>query len=412
MRAVKRFVAALVLAATLLPPGVQLARADSPYCDPYGDPSVYKACTALRASQRQQAQNEAQLRYVQSEVANTMQAIVDLQDLIAQLATEIAQQEAAVAQTKSRVAALNAQIAALEADIARRQAHIDEREKLLARRVRAMDMAGPINYMELIVTASSFTDLIDRVVLTQEIIKSDHALIEELRAERQAVQAERDKVALQRDQLNALLAQQQAQEDQLASTQAEQQQALDYEKQHEAELLAYQAQLQAAQAAINAKVQQDQQAYAAAAAAAGGGSGRFSWPVRGDFAIAQGFGCTDYAAEPWDSSCPPQAHYFHAGIDIDQPWGSNIYAADTGIASLGYDQYGYGNYVVITHGNGWSTLYGHLSSYDVSDGQTVGRGQLIAQEGSTGNSSGPHLHFGVMLNGSWVNPCAYLVPSC
>lgn len=403
-----------ILIALIAATGFNLApaRADSPYCDPYGDPQVYKACLALRASQQQQAQNQAALNRVMSEEASTIQAIVDLENLIADLKVQIDHQQQAIAETKAKVDALNAKITALEAEIAREQAYIDQREQLLARRIRAIDMHGQINYLELIVTSTSFTDMLDRIVAMQQIVSSDHSLLEELRAAKARVQAERDQLALQRDELAGLLAQQQQQEQDLANTEAQQQQALDYEHQHQAQLEAYQAQLQAAQAAINAQVQQDQQNYAAAAAAAGGGSGHFSWPVRGYYTIAQGFGCTDYSAEPYNSSCPPQAHYFHAGIDIDQPCCQNIYAADAGVASTGWDPYGYGNYIVITHGNGWSTLYGHLSQFVATDGETVARGQLIGIEGSTGNSSGPHLHFGVMLNGSWVNPCAYLYPGC
>ncbi len=410
MKARLRIVAVLTMLCVFGGGSIQLARADSLYCDPYGDPNVYKACLALQASQRQQSQNQASLRQVESEEANTEQAIIDLENLIAHLQDEIQAQEGAIAKTQAAIDALNKKIAALEADIARRQAYIDQREKLLARRVRAMDMHGSIDYLELIVTATSFTDLLDRIATMQEIIRSDHALIEELRQERAKVQAERDDLAKQRDALAGLLAEQQAQQEQLAATQAQEQEALAYEQQHQAELQALQAKLQAAQAAINAQVVQDQQSYAAAAAAAGGGSGRFSWPERGNFYISQGFGCTDYPLEPYDPNCPQK--HFHAGIDIAGPYGASIYAADTGIVSLGYDQYGYGNYIVLTHGNGYSTLYGHLSGFNVSDGQTVQRGEVIGFEGSTGNSSGPHLHFGVMLNGSWVNPCAYLVPSC
>jgi murein DD-endopeptidase MepM/ murein hydrolase activator NlpD len=410
MRARHRLSASLTLLAVLCASSVQLVHASSPYCDPYGDPNVYKACLALQASQRQQAQNEHNLQQVQAEQANTEQAIIDLENLIVSLTAQIATQKAAIAQTQARIDALNQQIAAKEADIARRQAYIDQREQLLARRVRAIDMQGQVDYLELIVTASSFTDLLDRVALVSEIVRSDHALIDELRQERAAVQAERDQLALQRDAQAALLQTQQGQENQLAATQADQQQALAWEQEHQVQLQALQAQLQAAQAAINAQVQQDQQNYAAAAAAAGGGSGRFSWPERASFYISQPFGCTDYPLEPYDPNCPQK--HFHAGIDIAGPDGTNIYAADTGIVSLGYDQYGYGNYIVLTHGNGYSTLYGHLSGFNVSDGQTVQRGDVIGFEGSTGNSSGPHLHFGVMLNGSWVNPCAYLIPSC
>ena len=83
-------------------------------------------------------------------------------------------------------------------------------------------------------------------------------------------------------------------------------------------------------------------------------------------------------------------------------------AADNGVATIHSTGYGYGNFVVLTHGNGYSTLYGHLSAFNVRNGQLVVRGQVIAYEGSTGNSTGPHLHFEILYNGNYTNPCAYL----
>ena len=84
-------------------------------------------------------------------------------------------------------------------------------------------------------------------------------------------------------------------------------------------------------------------------------------------------------------------------------------AADSGIANIPpYMSYGYGNYIIIVHGNGWQTLYGHMAGFAIHNGQVVSRGQLIGYEGSTGNSTGCHLHFGVNQNGRWVNPLDYL----
>ncbi len=83
-------------------------------------------------------------------------------------------------------------------------------------------------------------------------------------------------------------------------------------------------------------------------------------------------------------------------------------AADNGVASLYSTCCGYGNYVILTHGNGYSTLYGHLAGFNVRSGQLVVRGQVIAFEGSTGNSTGPHLHFEVRYNDNYVDPCNYL----
>lgn len=100
---------------------------------------------------------------------------------------------------------------------------------------------------------------------------------------------------------------------------------------------------------------------------------------------------------------------YHGGIDFPCPTGTPVYAADSGYVSLAkHLTYSYGNYVMINHGNGLSTLYAHNSSLVVSEGQAVTKGQLIAYSGSTGNSSGPHCHFEVRLNGNRVNPQSYL----
>ncbi|MFM8321051.1 MAG: peptidoglycan DD-metalloendopeptidase family protein [Chloroflexota bacterium] len=123
------------------------------------------------------------------------------------------------------------------------------------------------------------------------------------------------------------------------------------------------------------------------------GSGTFIWPA--DNHYLSGF---DFA---------PQAN--HPGIDIDGNEGSPVYAADSGVVVYaGWNNWGYGNVVVINHGNGWQTLYAHLSAYYVSCGMSVFQGNSIAAMGSTGNSTGPHLHYEMMYNGVKVNPHDYM----
>lgn len=122
-------------------------------------------------------------------------------------------------------------------------------------------------------------------------------------------------------------------------------------------------------------------------------TGRFMWPVPYTRNITSGYGYR------WGS--------FHSGIDIAAGgcYGKAIVASDSGTVTwAGYDSSGYGNYVIINHGNGYSTLYGHCSSLYVSRGQHVGKGQTIAAIGSTGYSTGPHLHFEVRSGGSRLNP--------
>ena len=174
-----------------------------------------------------------------------------------------------------------------------------------------------------------------------------------------------------------------------------------------------QADLQASSDAIRAMLQQRAAERAAAAAAAaqaaqssGGGSdytyvqgtGQLAWPVSG--VITSGFG--------WREHPIFGRQIFHTGIDIGVDEGTPVHAADSGTVVYSGWMDGYGYAVVIDHGNGISTLCAHNSDLAVSEGQSVSKGAVIAYAGSTGNATGPHVHFEVRVNGDPVNPLGYL----
>ena len=130
-----------------------------------------------------------------------------------------------------------------------------------------------------------------------------------------------------------------------------------------------------------------------------------SWPMAGG-RVTQPFGPTDLLLEP------PLGNFahFHTGIDIAAPFGTTVTAAAPGVVvAVGHSNVGYGNYVVIGHGGGIMTLYGHLLETDVVVGDTVARGQRIGLEGSTGWSTGPHVHFELRVNDSVIDPMPYLL---
>jgi len=126
--------------------------------------------------------------------------------------------------------------------------------------------------------------------------------------------------------------------------------------------------------------------------------GRMIWPLSGP--ITSEFG--------WRTHPIFGRQIFHSGLDIAGDYGDPILAADGGVVINAGWISGYGNAVIIDHGNGINTLYGHCQSLNVSEGQTVSQGQVIAYVGSTGNSTGPHCHFEVDLNGKAVSPYDYL----
>jgi murein DD-endopeptidase MepM/ murein hydrolase activator NlpD len=133
---------------------------------------------------------------------------------------------------------------------------------------------------------------------------------------------------------------------------------------------------------------------------------RFIWPEP-QAQISQPFGPSTYWFEPPYGAYP----HFHTGMDLVEPFGSAVFAADDGVVALvGASSSGYGNYVVIAHAGGLDTLYGHLSTSLVKVGQSVTQGQPVGLEGSSGNSTGAHLHFELRINQKPIDPTPYLPP--
>ena len=133
---------------------------------------------------------------------------------------------------------------------------------------------------------------------------------------------------------------------------------------------------------------------------------RFIWPEP-TAQVSQGFGPTTFWFEPPYAGYP----HFHTGLDLVAPFGSPVFAADDGVVALvGSSSSGYGNYVVIAHSGGFDTLYGHLSASLVKVGQSVTQGTVVGLEGSTGNSTGPHLHFELRVGQRPIDPTPYLPP--
>jgi murein DD-endopeptidase MepM/ murein hydrolase activator NlpD len=405
-----RLVAAMVIASLLwIPSATQTASAI--YCYRGDPPAVYKACLAYNAGIGQQVRNEWQLKNIRSQIHNTQAQMDALFNLIKTLNAQIAAQQELIAQTQTSINSLDRRIRLADADLTILIAHLSERAQLLNARLRYVDSHGAINYVQLVLTASSFNDLMNRMIGAQQVVDSDRRLLDDLHQQRSLVVQATAALGVQRAQVAALLRQQKAVIAEMQGTQASLAAALSYQTQLETQLAGQYAQLEAQRVVINQQVASLARKYQRAAEAAGGGTGQFEWPMPtcGHGCISQGFGCNSYWFEQYDPNCP-YPHRIHTGIDIAGPWGTPIIAADTGVIYMFPGYYGYGNYIIIIHGHGYSTLYGHLSSFarGLHSGQIIARGSLIAYEGSTGNSTGPHLHFEIRVNDTPRDPCTWL----
>lgn len=372
-------------------------------CSPYDS-----LCQDLQDAKNQQSATANSLADIQKKIVDTQAQANAVQVLIYQLDGQIRAQQAAIDKTKGQIDELDRQIRFTKADIARREAHIAVRQEVLGQRVRSVDKHGSINYMELMVTAGSFNQLVDRVLIMHEIVRSDKALVDQLQVERDQVTAAKVQLDGQRAEQARLLKQQQDQEAQLEQTKQQQIAAKAYLDQLAAQYRAQQEELQRSKAYLDGLVKDLQAQYDAAAAAGGGGHGRFQYPM-GSHYLTQGFGCTTLLGEPIDQTvCPTWPYRAHTGIDLAAPYGSPIFAADAGIVGFVGWGGGYGNTIILIHGSGYSTRYAHMSGFAVARGNPVQRGQTIGYEGSTGFSTGPHLHFEIKLNNGYLNPCAFL----
>ncbi|TMD05440.1 MAG: M23 family metallopeptidase [Chloroflexi bacterium] len=124
--------------------------------------------------------------------------------------------------------------------------------------------------------------------------------------------------------------------------------------------------------------------------------------------VTQPFGCSDLDLEPWSFTCP--SHHFHSGVDLEAAEGTPVYAASAGVAMVDDNPDGYGLFITVRQDDQLSTVYGHLSLVLVESGDAIAAGQLIAETGSSGRSTGPHLHFEVRVAGAPVDPLPMVGP--
>jgi len=381
------------------------------YCYSGDPPAVYQACVAYNSGIGQQVHNQNQLKSIQSQIKNTVAQINAIDQMIAGLKNQIAAQEALIARTQAAIDDLGRKIRFGEAALVPLEAHATIRDQLLNERLRYIDSHGSMNYIQLVLTSNSMNQLMNRLVGAQQVAASDRRLLVDLQQEHVQVSVANSALSEKKTEVSNLLKQQQEIESDMQKNLATQAAALAYEQQLQAQLATQYAQVQAERAAIDAQVAKLAQTYDAAARKAGGGSGVFAWPIPtcGYSCITQGFGCSSFYLEVYDANCP-WPHKIHTGIDIAAPYGTDVVAADTGVAYLYPGSVGYGNLLVMIHGNGYSTYYGHLARYapGLRTGMVVPRGTTVAFEGSTGWSTGPHLHFEIRVRNGYRDPCIWL----
>ena len=301
----------------------------------------------------------------------------DISEELSTLKSRIRKKQKALNTINSDIRVKEKQIAKSEKELEQTKKDINARKDGLNKRLRNMYKSGSIGYLDVILGSNSVEELVTNVDLVQKIFSNDQNILTELKSQKKAIQEKEAKLKKEKSELSKEQEKQKTAKASLDSTKVT---------------------LQAKYDSLE-KTENKLKNEIAAAASAGGvvySGGKWAFPLPGGYTLTSHFG----EARSYES---------HPGVDLAVPTGTPVYAAQSGkvVRSGSYGGYGYA--VVIYHGNGLTSVYGHNSRLLVSAGQTVKRGQKIALAGSTGWSTGSHLHFEVRNSaGTPISPRPYI----
>lgn len=339
------------------------------------------------------------------------------------------------------LSALAGELTKLEGDISQKEEQIEEAKVELETakitenrqyedmklRIQYMYENGQTGLLESMMQSESIAELLNRAEYASQITSYDRKMLEEYRKTRQEVALKEEALKTEHQELLTLQDSTKAKQSSVKTLMASKEAELaSYETkiasaqgeidQYNADIKAQEEHMARVEAEIRRKEEEARKAEEARRAeeakknqsSAGGdstvkkGNTNFIWPCPASGRISSAFG---------DRNSPTEgASTNHKGIDIPAPSGSSIVAAADGKVVISTYSYSAGNYIMIDHGGGLTTVYMHCSQLLVKEGETVKQGQTIAKVGSTGYSTGPHLHFGVRSGGSYVNPSGYVSP--
>ena len=412
------------------------------------------------------------LKGLRAEIQNQMEElknqVQENEDEIANLVSKKNVLDQEIFLLHAQIGNINEQINAFALLIAEKQAELDEAqaryEKLSdehRERIRTMEEEGSLSYWAVLFKASSFSDLLDRLNMIEEIAASDRRRLRELNEAADLVEDAKEELEVEKADLESTRQELDDTYAQLAEKQAEAQemiaQLLEKAEELEAMFEGFELEEEALMAEIAAKEQecneakyQEWLAHLATATTAttappettkpeettqpNDASGETNPEGETTQPTEEGTQPSEEATEPTEAPTQPVvvswmrpcsyvkitspfgnrdrptagASSNHQGVDLAGPEGTPIYATRSGTVTIARFSNSAGYYVTINHGDGYSSVYMHMTTYTVSVGQSVSQGQLIGYMGSTGISTGPHLHFGISYNGKYVNPAQYV----
>lgn len=337
--------------------------------------------------------NKEKQAAIQEQIKQVDLRLVEIQDNIKELGEKLTEKKSEITESEKKL----------------EEATIKKDEQYGATKARMVQMYKnqKIGYMQVVFSSNSFWDAINRVEYVKRISQKDNNILDEYQFQIQTIEEQKAIIEEEKNELDLLQKAEIAKNDELEQARGEKQAAMAELAKEESNLQSEIESLEAISADLKKEIQRLEEEARKQAASSGGNKipsqyvgGTFMWPVPGYYRIS-----SDYVNR---TSPIFGTAEFHTGIDIPANYGEDVVAAADGVVITSGWVRGYGNTVMISHGSGLVTLYGHNSSLVISNGASVKKGQVIAKIGSTGYSTGNHCHFEVRLNGDHTSPWPYL----
>ena len=339
--------------------------------------------------QEQMLERNLEMEALQSRITDTLAEISGLDERIGTHQNELTI-------LNSNLIRVNREIEEAEEELARAQESYETQKEIFQQRLIAQYMAGDTRYLDVLLSSSSIMEFISNYFFIAEIAEHDATLLNAIERQKNRIESITETLAERREALRALSDNEQRTIVALENTRVIRN---SYVERLSAEERAVQSQIDEFRQSLDA-VEREILALSVANIDGDFVGGEFAWPAPGNYRITSRFGMRIHPIFRYSR--------MHSGLDIGTPMGAPIVAANDGIVIRSTYAVGYGNMVMIDHGGGVVTVYGHGSRLIANVGDRVSRGDVIMLAGSTGWSTGPHLHFEIRVNGRFIDPLPHI----